>query len=177
MNAVVATGIPADGWAGHFDTVSVCFSKGLGAPVGSALAGPRTLIDRAVYHRKLFGGGMRQAGILAAAALYALDHHVERLAEDHAHAARLAEAVRSIDGLELRPPEVDTNLVIFHVDPRLGTAAELAKRLRAGGLLVLPLGKRLIRAVTHLDVTADDVDRAIEILRTTVRDAAAATQA
>src|SRR5687768_11623345 len=104
FNAVVATGIPARQWAQHFDTVSVCFSKGLGAPVGSALSGPKELIAKARRHRKLFGGGMRQAGIIAAGALYALEHHVERLAEDHEKGRRLAEAIRRIDGLELRPP-------------------------------------------------------------------------
>ena len=102
-NAAVATGTPPADWAQHFDTVSVCFSKGLGAPVGSALAGPRGLIKLARRHRKLLGGGMRQAGVLAAAALYALEHHVERLALDHAHAAWLAAAIARIEGLELRP--------------------------------------------------------------------------
>ena len=103
LNAVVATGIAAARWAEHFDTVNVCFSKGLGAPVGSALAGPRDLIREAVRHRKVLGGGMRQAGVLAAAALYALDHHIERLAEDHANARRLAAGIRQIPGLRLDP--------------------------------------------------------------------------
>ena len=164
FNAVVATGIPADRWAANFDTVSVCFSKGLGAPVGSALAGPRELIDEALRHRKVFGGGMRQVGVIAAAALYALEHHVQRLADDHAHAQRLATAIREIDGLELRPPQVDTNLVIFHVDPRLGTGAEFSARLAQRGVRILAFGPQSMRAVTHLDVSESDVDRAAEVL-------------
>src|SRR5471030_1630629 len=114
-HATAATGIAESEYARHFDTVSVCFSKGLGAPVGSALAGSREHIAKAHRHRKLFGGAMRQAGVIAAAALYALEHNIERLAEDHRHAQQLADAIRAIDGLELRPPEVDTNLVIFRV--------------------------------------------------------------
>ena len=108
-NAIVATGIPAAEWAGPFDSVSVCFSKGLGAPIGSALAGPREFIARARRVRKLFGGGMRQAGILAAAALFALDHHQERLADDHRHAQLMAQAIAETPGLRLDPPEVETN--------------------------------------------------------------------
>jgi threonine aldolase len=164
FNAVVATGISAQAWADHFDTVSVCFSKGLGAPVGSALAGPRPLIAKALRHRKLFGGAMRQAGVIAAAALYALDHHIDRLAEDHAHAQILAEAVRTIDGLELYPPEVDTNLVIFRIDPRLATAAELTARLKEHGVLVGAFGSQMIRAVTHLDVSRADAEAASRTL-------------
>jgi threonine aldolase len=168
FNAVVATGIAASQWASHFDTVSVCFSKGLGAPVGSALAGPRELIDLAWRHRKLFGGGMRQAGVIAAGALYALENHVERLAEDHANARRLADAIRNIPGLELRPPQVETNLVIFRVEPRLGTAADLAARLRQRGLLIGGFGGQSMRAVAHLDVSRADIDTAAEILNDVV---------
>jgi threonine aldolase len=165
FNAVVASGTPAVEWAQHFDTVSVCFSKGLGAPVGSALAGPRDLIARARRHRKLFGGGMRQAGIIAAGALYALDHHIDRLADDHENASGLGAAIREIEGLELCPKKIDSNIVIFKVDPRLGTAAEFAARLMAQGLLMLAVGPQLIRAVTHLDVSRADVDDAVIILR------------
>lgn len=164
FNAVVATGIPAADWSKHFDTVSVCFSKGLGAPVGSALAGPKDLIKQAKRYRKLFGGGMRQAGVIAAGALYALEHHIARLADDHAHAQRLAEAIRLIDGLNLEPDHVDTNIVIFSVNPRLGTAEEFAARLRDRGLLMLAIGPGQIRAVTHLDVSAADVEEASQIL-------------
>ena len=172
FNAVVATGIPAARWAEHFDTVSICFSKGLGAPIGSALAGPREAIAKAHRHRKLFGGAMRQAGVIAAAALYALEHHVERLAEDHRHAQQLAEAIRTIDGLELRPAQVDTNLIIFRVLPRLGTAPEFSARLKQHGLLMNAFGGQLIRAVTHLDVNAADTAAAAEILRDVAAEAA-----
>jgi threonine aldolase len=172
FNAVVASGIGAAKWAEHFDTVSVCFSKGLGAPVGSALSGPRELIERAHRHRKLFGGSMRQVGVIAAGALYALEHHVDRLVEDHAKAQRLADAIRDTDGLELRPPEVDTNLVIYRVDPRLGTAAEFSARLKRRGVLINAFGGQLMRAVTHLDVSEADVAQAIDVLREVAREAA-----
>lgn len=168
FNAAVASGIAVDQWARHFDTVSVCFSKGLGAPVGSALAGPSDLIRQARRHRKLLGGGMRQAGIIAAGALYALENHVDRLAEDHANAKVLAEAIRATPGLELQPPETDTNMVIFHVDPELATAAQVVARLREAGVLVLAFGPTKIRAVTHLDVTQAEVRRAGEIIRETL---------
>ena len=169
FNAVVATGIEAARWAQHFDTVNVCFSKGLGAPVGSALAGPRELIREAVRHRKLLGGGMRQAGVLAAAAIYALDHHVERLAEDHANAQRLAAGIRQIERLRLAPETIDTNLLFFRVEPAWMTAAEFCTRLAEQGLLMFPTGPATVRAVTHLDVSAADVDRAIEILKRVAR--------
>jgi len=172
MNAVVATGIPAADWAQHFDTVSICFSKGLGAPVGSALVGPRDLMREARRHRKVLGGGMRQAGVIAAAALYALENNVERLAEDHRHAAQLAAAVRGIEGLDLASDCVDTNIVVFDVDSHLGTAPELVGRLKANGLLVLAISPTRIRAVTHLDVDAGDVARAAEILAATAEQAA-----
>jgi threonine aldolase len=164
MNAVVASGIAADQWARHFDSVSLCFSKGLGAPVGSALAGERDWIRAARRNRKLLGGGMRQAGVLAAGALYALEHHVERLAVDHAHARQLAEAIRPLPGLRLAPPEIHTNMVVFEVAPQLGTAAELVARLKARGVLMLATGPRRVRAVTHLDLTAADIDRAAAAL-------------
>ncbi|MFH1265040.1 MAG: GntG family PLP-dependent aldolase, partial [Planctomycetota bacterium] len=169
FNAAVATGIEAARWAAHFDTVSVCFSKGLGAPVGSALAGPRELIAEAIRHRKVLGGGMRQAGVIAAGALYALEHHVDRLADDHANAQRLVEGVRRIVGLELDPEVVDTNLVFFRVDAEFGTAREFSNRLKQRGLLMLPISPTKIRAVTHLDVSAGDVDRAIAILKDVAR--------
>jgi threonine aldolase len=161
-NAAVATGIPPAQWSRHFDTVSVCFSKGLGAPVGSALTGPRDVIREARRHRKVFGGGMRQVGILAAAAMYALDHHIERLADDHANARKLADGLRAIPGVRLDPETVDTNLVYFHLEPGRLTATELVERLRVRGILVLDTGPRSIRAVTHLDVTAADVQQAID---------------
>ena len=161
-NAIVATGIPAAEWAGPFDSVSVCFSKGLGAPIGSALAGPREFIARARRVRKLFGGGMRQAGILAAAALFALDHHQERLADDHRHAQLMAQAIAETPGLRLDPPEVETNLIFFRIDPALGTAKEMAARLRQHGILVLATGPETIRACTHLDVSSAQAASAAE---------------
>ncbi|MGA2618173.1 MAG: GntG family PLP-dependent aldolase [Thermoguttaceae bacterium] len=174
FNAVVATTIDAARWAQHFDTVNVCFSKGLGAPVGSALAGPRDLIFEAIRHRKVLGGGMRQAGVLAAAALYALEQHRERLAEDHAHARRLAAGIGQIPRLRLEPPTVDTNILFFQVDPALGTAAEFSRRIAQQGLLMLATGPASLRAVTHLDLSAADVDRALEILDAAARQGTAA---
>jgi threonine aldolase len=164
FNAVVASGIAAKEWARCFDTVSICFSKGLGAPVGSALVGPRDLIKQARRLRKALGGGWRQAGLLAAAASYALDHHVERLADDHANAQILADAIRQSDALRLVPAQVETNIVIFEIDPRLGTASEFCQKLGAQGVGMFPFGKQRVRAVTHLDVTAEQVTQAAEIL-------------
>ena len=176
FNAEVATGIPAARWAQHFDTVSICFSKGLGAPIGSALAGPRDLIRDARRHRKLFGGGMRQVGIVAAGALYALEHQRERLADDHAHARILADAIRHSPGLALEPDLVDTNMVIFAVDPTLATAAEFVAALKDQGVLMLPFSVRTIRAVTHLDVDQQQIQHAGEIIQQTAARLAAATR-
>jgi threonine aldolase len=165
MNAVVASGRPPREWAQHFDTISICFSKGLGAPVGSALAGSGETIRRARRLRKLFGGGMRQAGILAAAALYALDHNIERLAEDHAHARLLGEAFDGTEGFALESGPIETNLVWVLVDRSLGTAAEVAAYLRTHGILVSVLGPQVLRACTHLDVSREQVESAAGIIR------------
>jgi threonine aldolase len=162
-NASVATGVPEQEYAKHFDSVSVCFSKGLGAPVGSALAGTAAFIDRARRFRKMFGGGMRQAGIIAAGALYALEHHRERLAEDHANARRLAEGIAALPGIVLDPKTAETNIVIFSVASM--PAAELVARLGAAGVLVLATGPGSIRAVTHLDVSAPEIEEAIDAFR------------
>ena len=175
FNAAVASGVSLSDWAQHFDTVSVCFSKGLGAPVGSALAGPAELIREARRHRKAFGGGMRQAGIIAAGALYGLEHHVERLAEDHEHAQILANAIRTADGLELRPEEVDTNIVIFRVDPALVTAVGFTAALKDRGVGCLSVGKDLVRLVTHLDVTREQIMRGAEIIVNTIDEIRAGT--
>jgi threonine aldolase len=164
FNAVVASGISAADWASHFDTVSVCFSKGLGAPVGSALCGPADLIRQARRVRKALGGGMRQAGIIAAGALYALEHHVERLAEDHANARILAQTVRSTTGLKLDPETVDTNIVIFDIDEELGTAAAFSARLRDEGVWMYPIAPQRIRAVTHLDISRAQIEHAAQRL-------------
>jgi threonine aldolase len=165
FNAVVATGIEAQRWAEHFDTVSVCFSKGLGAPVGSALAGPKDLIHEARRHRKVLGGGMRQAGIIAAGALYGLEHHVQRLADDHANAQVLADAIRQSDHLQLESPQIDTNIVAFTIGRHGPAAAEFVAALHARGVWVLAQGPRHVRAVTHLDVSETQVRQAGQIIR------------
>ncbi len=171
FNAVVATGISAADWSRHFDSVSVCMSKGLGCPIGSVLVGPRDFIRESNRHRKVLGGGMRQAGILAAAMNYALDHHIDRLAEDHDKAQRLATTVAALEGVELDPPLVESNIVFFTLDGSLGTAAEMTARLRAAGVGMMALGRQTLRAVTHLDVSADQVERACAILEQCVEDA------
>jgi threonine aldolase len=148
--------------AGHFDTVSVCFSKGLGTPVGSALAGPRELIARAHRVRKMLGGGMRQAGVLAACALHALEHHIDRLAEDHAHARRLAQGLQGLAGVRVEPPQ--TNLVFIDLDPAIAQGA--VERLRAAGVLCTGLYR--LRLATHLDVSSSDIDAAIERFRSAI---------
>ena len=161
-NAAVASGIPERAYAAHFDTISVCFSKGLGAPVGSALVGSRDVIGRARRFRKMFGGGMRQAGIIAAGALFALRHQHDRLAEDHANAKALASGLATVDGLELDPAEVETNMVRFRV--RSLPARQLVDRLRAEGVRVLPVAPDTIRAVTNLMVSSDDIHAAVAII-------------
>ena len=164
FNAAVASGGDARATARRlaepFDTVSVCFSKGLGAPVGSALCGPKELIGRAHRVRKMLGGGMRQAGLLAAAVQHALDHHIDRLAEDHAHARRLAQGLQGLPGVRCEMP--DTNIVFVDVAPE--RAHGVVERARAQGVLCTGLYR--LRLVTHLDVSQADVDRAIDVLRT-----------
>ena len=167
-NATAATGIAEAKWAQHFDTVSVCFSKGLGAPVGSALAGTKEAIKEARRHRKLFGGAMRQDGIIAAGALYALQHNRQRMSQDHANAKLLADAVKKADGLSLPHGEVESNIVIFRVEPKLGSAAELAAELKAQGVWCLAIGPQQVRLVTHLDVTEAQCRQAAKILLETV---------
>jgi threonine aldolase len=166
-NASAATGIAEADWAKHFDTISVCFSKGLGAPVGSALAGPKEMIQEARRHRKLFGGAARQIGIIAAGALYALEHNRQRLKEDHANAQLLAEAVRESEGLSLLYDAVESNIVIFHVEPTLGSAAELVAELKTRGVHCLAIGPQQVRLVTHLDVAESQCRQAAKILRET----------
>lgn len=161
-NAAVATGIPERDYAAPFDSVNVCFSKGLGAPVGSALAGTREFIARARRFRKQFGGGMRQAGLLAAAALHALEHHRERLAEDHAHARYLAEALARLPGVGIDPDAVQTNIVRFQVTRQ--SAREWVETLAAAGVRVLATGPDAIRAVTNLNVNRADIEYAAGVL-------------
>jgi threonine aldolase len=168
-NAHVATGVPMADWCRPFDSVTVAFSKGLGAPIGSAVAGSRDFVAQARRVRKLFGGHMRQVGILAAAALYAIDNHLPRLADDHRNARVLAAAIRDMPGLRLDPPDVDTNLVWFEVDPTLAPAATLAGRLKEKGVLVHVAGPTTLRACTHLDVSAHQVEYAAETMRAVCR--------
>jgi threonine aldolase len=164
-NAAAALGCSPGALASPFDTVSACFSKGLGAPVGSVLAGPADLLREARRLRKMLGGAMRQVGVLCAAALYALDHHLERLAEDHANARRLADALASVDGVELDLGSVQTNIVNFQVSD----AHALVTRAREEGVLVSATTSSTVRAVTHLDVDAQSVARAIGVLTRAAR--------
>jgi threonine aldolase len=164
-NAHAATRIPLAELCKPFDSVSVCFSKGLGAPIGSAVAGTKDFVARARRVRKLFGGHMRQVGIVAAGAIYALDHHIDRLVEDHRNAQVLATAIRDIPGLTLDPDCADTNLVWFDVDPKLAPAPTIAARMREAGVLVHVAGPRTLRVCTHLDVTAAQSETAADLLR------------
>jgi threonine aldolase len=157
FNASVAAGIGPGEWARLADSVTICFSKGLGCPLGAVLAGSEQLIERAWEGKYLFGGAMRQSGVLAAAALYALDHHVDRLAEDHARARRLAEGLAEA-GVPVDVSEVETNFV-----PIPDTDGVL-ERLRVQGVLLDGLRTGVLRAVTHLGVTDDDIDRAIDVI-------------
>ncbi|MCE7974071.1 MAG: aminotransferase class I/II-fold pyridoxal phosphate-dependent enzyme [Leptolyngbya sp. PLA1] len=172
-NASVASGVPMSTFAAEFDSVSCCFSKGLGAPVGSALAGSAEFIARVRRFRKMFGGGMRQSGVLAAAAIYAMDNHISRLAQDHENAKLLAKGIASIPGLALEPEQaaggVETNIVYFDLAPSLPfDGAALVARLKSRGVLVLATAPRRIRALTHLDVTRSQVEEAIAGVRAAV---------
>jgi threonine aldolase len=166
-NAAAATGQSERALAAGFDTVSVCLSKGLGAPIGSLLAGRRDLVHRGHRLRKMFGGAMRQVGILAAAGLHALEHHRARLVEDHLTAALLADGLAAVPGLVVDRARVMTNIVFAELGPGTGDAAALAARLRERGVLVGALGSR-IRLVTHLDVDRAACQRAVEIIADTV---------
>jgi threonine aldolase len=163
FNAAVARGIPATDWTQYADTVNVCMSKGLGAPIGSLLAGDAETIERARWTRKRLGGGMRQVGVLAAAALYALERNIPRLAEDHANARRLAEGLAELPGLDVRPAETETNIVVIRATEECRfNANELLALLAEHDVHVVPFGENTMRAVTHLDVDRDDIERALE---------------
>lgn len=162
-NATAATGIPESRYASYVDSVSVCFSKGLGAPVGSALAGTAAFVERARRFKQMFGGGFRQAGILAAAALYALEHHRSELAADHRKAKELAEALARIEGVGVDLAQVETNILRFRLT-RVG-AVDLVERCYERGLYLLAQGPDRVRAVLHRDVSAEQVPHAIAILR------------
>lgn len=161
-NAVVAAGVPAARFTRHVDSVSLCLSKGLGAPVGSLIAGSEEFLARAKVVRKRLGGWMRQAGHLAAAGLIALEENVQRLAEDHRLARALAEALHGLGGLHCPPGEVHTNLVFVDLTSGPLDAAQLSQRLATKGVLAMPLGPRRLRFVTHLDLGPADVQRAAE---------------
>ena len=165
FNALIAKNETPEQYGKVFDSISICLSKGLGCPVGSVLLGTKDFIARARRIRKVFGGGMRQAGFLAAAGIYALNHHVERLAEDHTHAVKIAEALQQTDFIgEILP--VETNILIFEVKGKY-TAATLAQKLKENNILVIPISANQIRIVTHLDISdkmAEDTCRIISKL-------------
>lgn len=169
FNACVAKGYSAADVGQHFDTISICFSKGLGCPMGSVLVGGREDIRKARRARKLFGGALRQAGIVAAAAVFAMENNVERLAIDHDNAKTLAREIAKIDGLSIQLEDVETNLVFFEVDPKLGNAAQLSAALLERGVKIGASGAQRLRACTHLDVSHDDVLRTADILRQTLQ--------
>jgi threonine aldolase len=164
MNAVVASGVPAADWASGFDTAWLDFSKGLGAPFGACLAGSAELIDEAWRYKQMWGGAMRQAGVIAAAGLYALDHHIERLAEDHANARVLAEGLAELPGVELDPAQVETNIVVFRVADAAAFTAAVADEVELS-----MMGPRVVRAVTHHDVDRAGIDRALAALSRATR--------
>jgi threonine aldolase len=161
MNAAVASGIDAATWAGGFDSAWLDFTKGLGAPVGACLAGSADLIAAAWRWKQMLGGAMRQAGIVAAAGLHALDHHVERLADDHARARRLGEGLAALPGVEIDPATIETNIVIFAVPDAPAFCAALGR----ADVTMGPLDARRVRAVTHLDVDDAGIEQALEAAR------------
>ena len=168
MNAVVASGVSAAEWAAPFDSAWIDFTKGLGAPVGAALAGSREFIAEAWRLKQQMGGAMRQAGIIAAGGIYALRHHVKRLAEDHANARRLAEGLANLPGVKLDPATVETNLVFFDVTGSID-ASTAVQGLLARGVRMGALGPRTIRAVTHLDLTTAAIDKTLAAAREVFR--------
>lgn len=166
FNASVASGIPVSEYAAEVDALSFCFSKGLGAPIGSMLVGSGEFVTKARKVRRMLGGGMRQVGVIAAAAAYALEHNVDRLAEDHANARRLAEGLAEALPGCIEPATVETNIVIAELGDL--DAAALTGKLWEQGVRILPTGQHRIRAVTHLDVDRDGIERAIEAFRSAV---------
>ncbi len=164
-NASVATGIPLREYCRYADSVMLAFSKGLGAPVGSIVVGDREFIQRAHFYRKAYGGGIRQGGILAAAALYALDHHLPLLAEDHRRTRQLAEEIAELPGISVDLSTVQTNILIFEVDPARMTAEELVARLGEQGVKMFPFGPTRVRAVTHLHITDEDIEYTVGVFK------------
>ena len=166
MHASIASGVTEAEYANPFDSVSVCFSKGLGAPVGSALAGSAKFIARARRFKAMFGGGFRQAGIIAAGAIYALDHHRLRLADDHRHAKEFAEGLVQLPGIEIDPTVVETNIVRFRVTA--SSASQLVESCYEKGLYMLPTGPDSVRAIMHLDISAQQAQEAVKIVASAV---------
>jgi threonine aldolase len=164
LNAAAARGDDPAALAAPFDLVSIALSKGLGCPAGSVVAGTREDVAAAVRFRRMLGGAMRQTGVLAAAGVHALEHHVDRLAEDHANARLLGEALASAPGVELDLAGLETNIVVFHLGEGAPGAPAVVERARAQGVLVMAFGPRTVRAVTHLDVSRDDCRLAAEAL-------------
>lgn len=163
-NAHVASGVSLKDYASHFDTVSVCLSKGLGAPVGSLLVSDAARIQEARQWRKRYGGGMRQVGILAAAGLYALDHNIDRLSQDHERAQRLAKACHSAASSTIDPATVETNIVGLNLTALSKDAPTVARECKEAGVIVSALGPQYLRLVAHLDLTDSDIDQACEVL-------------
>jgi len=163
-NAALASGLQVAELAAPFDLAAVALSKGLGAPGGSLLAGPRDTIERATRYRRMFGGAMRQTGIYAAAGLYALEHHRERLAEDHENARRVAQTLAQNPRVDIDLASVQTNIIVFRLRDSAPDAATVVERARERGVLLFPFGARTLRAVTHLDVSSDQCQRAAAIL-------------
>lgn len=163
-NAIVATGIDGRTWASHFDSVSVCFSKGLGAPIGSALLGSQEMITRARHIRKLFGGGLRQGGVAAAAALHAVENHLPKLQTDHQNAQIIAEAIRSVPELTLTPAEVETNLIWFTIDNQWADARDFANALKERQVQVLAMNSTTLRACTHLNISTEQAQQAAQAI-------------
>jgi threonine aldolase len=164
-NASAATGIPVEHYARIADTVMLCFSKGLGAPVGSALAGSAEVIRHARRYRKMFGGGIRQGGVLAAACLYAIDHHRDRLVQDHTRARRFAEAAEGVMGLEVQIDGVETNIVILRLTDPADNPSDALDRLQNEGVRLVPFGPDTLRAVFHLDIDDGALEKAVAAVR------------
>ncbi|WP_172834417.1 low-specificity L-threonine aldolase [Nitrospira japonica] len=170
FNAVTATTLPAASYAQHFETVSLCLSKGLGAPAGSLLASnDLALIERARRFRRMYGGAMRQAGVLAAAGLYALEHHVARLKTDHDNAKRLARRLQHIPAITISPQHVETNIIVFDVPGHRLAPAALVAALKQEGVLINAVGGTSFRAVTHLDVSTEAIDQAADVFARVLR--------
>ncbi len=163
-NASIASGVSIKEYAHYFDSVSLCFSKGLGAPVGSVIAGSKDFIERAHRYRKLYGGGMRQAGIIAAGAVFAVEHQFERLAEDHRRARMLAEAINDMPGFVVNLQTVQTNIIIIDTSLNSKGAVDVANDLAQKGIKMIAFSPTRLRAVTHLHITDEDIEQVIEIM-------------